>query len=260
MGARIKPRLTYANVASSLALFILLGGAAYATHAHKIGSKDLRKGAVTTPKIKKGAVKAGRLAASSVRTPKIATGAVTLDKLADGVVISGPQGPPGPAGTQGPAGQDGEDGEDGEPGPPGEQGPPGPTFGVTENVANPPVAPDGINSFLTFVNVNLPAAGRLFVASDVDVAADGGPGVRVDCNPDVPPVLGLYVDGVPITGTRRQLPDNAIRPYHASGVTGVLAAGAHTVQGMADCPGASVPISAATGGGRSLSVILLGAG
>jgi hypothetical protein len=65
MRVRIKPRLTYANVVSTIALFVVLGGGAYATIDRKIGPRDLRKGAVTTPKIKKQAVKAGKLGANS---------------------------------------------------------------------------------------------------------------------------------------------------------------------------------------------------
>jgi hypothetical protein len=86
MPSRIRPRLTYANVISTIALFIVLGGGAYATIDRKIGTKDLRKGAVTTPKIKKQAVKAGKLAQGSVRTPKVADGAVEGSKLSDGAV------------------------------------------------------------------------------------------------------------------------------------------------------------------------------
>jgi hypothetical protein len=88
MRNRIRPRLSYANVVSSIALFVVLGGAAYATHTHKIGTKDLRKNAVTTPKIKKNAVKAAKLSKDSVRTPKIRDGVVTTPKLTDGAVDS----------------------------------------------------------------------------------------------------------------------------------------------------------------------------
>ena len=83
--ARIRHRLTYANVVSSLALFfVLTGGAAYA--AKKIGSHDLRGGSVTTAKIRRNAVTRSKIKANAISTAKIAPAAVTNGKLADGSV------------------------------------------------------------------------------------------------------------------------------------------------------------------------------
>jgi hypothetical protein len=82
---RIRKRLTYANVMSSLAVFLVLGGgAAYA--AKKIGSHDLRGGAVTTAKIKRNAVTRSKIKAEAISTAKIAKGAVTNARLAEGSV------------------------------------------------------------------------------------------------------------------------------------------------------------------------------
>jgi hypothetical protein len=53
-------RLTYANVVSTLCLFMLLGGVAYAgtkLAAHSVGTRQLKNGAVTTRKIAKSARK-----------------------------------------------------------------------------------------------------------------------------------------------------------------------------------------------------------
>src|SRR5829696_9225725 len=58
--SRYRPRLTYANVMSTLAVFGLLGGGAFA--AAKIGPKDIAKNAVRSKHIKAGAVKARHLA------------------------------------------------------------------------------------------------------------------------------------------------------------------------------------------------------
>jgi hypothetical protein len=104
----IRPRLTYANVVSSIALFVVLGGGAYATIDRKIGPRDLRKGAVTTPKLRGEAVKAGKLGANSVTTPKVADLAITTPKIADGAVTAQKlAGDVGPGGTPtGPAGGD----------------------------------------------------------------------------------------------------------------------------------------------------------
>lgn len=63
-----RPRLTYANVVASLALFVALGGVSYAATA-------LPKGSVGPKQIQAGAV----------RTGKVADGAVTSVKLAKGV-------------------------------------------------------------------------------------------------------------------------------------------------------------------------------
>ncbi len=55
----MRPNLTYANVMSTLCLFLLLGGGAYAAgHLGKnsVGTKQLKKSSVTTAKIKNQAV------------------------------------------------------------------------------------------------------------------------------------------------------------------------------------------------------------
>src|SRR3954451_14354332 len=69
----IRKRLTYANVMSSLAIFLILGGAT-AFAAKKIGSNGLKANSVTTAKIKKEAV----------TTKKIKKNAVVGSKVKDG--------------------------------------------------------------------------------------------------------------------------------------------------------------------------------
>jgi len=82
---QIRKRLTYANVMSSIAVFLVLGGgAAYA--AKKVGSNELRGGAVTTTKIKRSAVTRSKIKAKAISTAKLAYGAVTNGRLADGAV------------------------------------------------------------------------------------------------------------------------------------------------------------------------------
>jgi hypothetical protein len=99
----IRKRLTYANVMSSLAVFLILGGAtAFAASqlgTNSVGSKQLKKNAVTAAKIKKnavttakiadGAVISAKLADGSVLTGKISDGAITEAKLADNAVTTG---------------------------------------------------------------------------------------------------------------------------------------------------------------------------
>lgn len=60
----MRPKLSYANVVATLALFVALGGASYAAFKlpkNSVGTKQLRKNAVTTAKIKKEAVTAARV-------------------------------------------------------------------------------------------------------------------------------------------------------------------------------------------------------
>jgi len=97
-----RPRLTYANVVATVALFVAVGGAgAYAADQlgpKSVGERQLRPGAVTAeklrknaviaPKIKALAVKQGKIANGAVSGAKIANGAVGSDQLADGAVTN----------------------------------------------------------------------------------------------------------------------------------------------------------------------------
>ena len=89
MFARLRSRLTYANVIASLALFMAMSGTGYALSLPKasVGAKQLKRGAVTAKKVKNGSLleadfKAGQLPA-------------------------GPQGAAGPAGPRGATGAPG---------------------------------------------------------------------------------------------------------------------------------------------------------
>lgn len=79
--------LTYANVVSTICLFLLLGGgAAFAASKlakNSVGSKQLKAKAVTSAKLKNGAVTAAKLANGAVTNPKLADGAVDGNKVAD---------------------------------------------------------------------------------------------------------------------------------------------------------------------------------
>jgi hypothetical protein len=61
---RIRRHLTYANVVSTLCLFILLGGVGYA--ASKIGASDIKKNAVRSRHIKNGQVRGQDVANDSL--------------------------------------------------------------------------------------------------------------------------------------------------------------------------------------------------
>jgi hypothetical protein len=78
----IRKRLSYANVMSSLALFLVLGGAT------AFAATQVSKNSVGTPQLKKNAVKAAKINKGAVTTAKIADGAVITAKLADGSVLT----------------------------------------------------------------------------------------------------------------------------------------------------------------------------
>jgi len=55
----MRARLSYANVMATIAVFLALTGTTYA--ATKIGTAQLRNGAVTNPKLAPGAVTSGKV-------------------------------------------------------------------------------------------------------------------------------------------------------------------------------------------------------
>jgi hypothetical protein len=85
----IARRLTYANVVSTLALFLVLaGGAAYAARVPRksVGPRQLKANAVTTAKIKANAVTTRKIKRNAVASAKIKNGAIETEKIADGSV------------------------------------------------------------------------------------------------------------------------------------------------------------------------------
>jgi hypothetical protein len=81
----LRPRLTYANVTATLALFVALGGGAYAATAlpaHSVGSKQLKKGAVVAAKIKHNAVDRSKVMDNSLTGADIKESSVAEVPLA----------------------------------------------------------------------------------------------------------------------------------------------------------------------------------
>src|SRR3954447_17495705 len=81
---QIRKRLTYANVMSSIAVFLVLGGAAFAAAQlpkNSVGSKQLKKNAVTAAKVKNGAIVEAKIGSGAVTTSKLANDAATGDKV-----------------------------------------------------------------------------------------------------------------------------------------------------------------------------------
>jgi hypothetical protein len=76
---QLRKRLTYANVMSSIAVFLVLGGAtAFAAGLAKnsVGSKQLKKNAVTTAKIKNNAVTTGKIKNGAITGAKVNLGSL----------------------------------------------------------------------------------------------------------------------------------------------------------------------------------------
>ncbi len=86
----IRSRLTSAHLIALLALFVALGGSAYAVHLRKgaVKTRNIKNGAVVESKLANGAVTDPKIATGAVTNPKIVTGAVTNPKIATGAVTS----------------------------------------------------------------------------------------------------------------------------------------------------------------------------
>jgi hypothetical protein len=103
--ARLSARLTYANIVASLALFVALGGGAYA-------AITLPKNSVGSKQIKDGSVRSADLANNAVTSAKVKNGSLLSADFKAGQLpagaqgragVQGPVGPQGPTGATGPA-------------------------------------------------------------------------------------------------------------------------------------------------------------
>lgn len=71
MISRIRKHLSFSNVVAGIALFIALGGSAYAVGKNTVGTKQIKNNAVTAKKIKNNAI----------TTSKVKNGAITGSKV-----------------------------------------------------------------------------------------------------------------------------------------------------------------------------------
>jgi hypothetical protein len=80
MVGRLRARLTYANVTASLALFVALGGGAYAAATlpkNSVGTPQLKNNAVTAKKVKNGAVTKTKIGKNAVDGSKVKDASLT---------------------------------------------------------------------------------------------------------------------------------------------------------------------------------------
>lgn len=156
-GGRPRLRLTYANVLSTVCLFILLGGGAYAA------------GKVSLPKHSVGP---RQLKANAVRSPQVKDGSLLARDFRAGQLPAGPQGAAGPRGPQG---------QTGPTGPAGAVGPIGPSEAF--NVTLPDGPKDIILSplYTTVVELRLPPGTYVLNANVVAANKSTTTGTYVRC-------------------------------------------------------------------------------
>src|SRR4051794_3021074 len=90
--SRLRSRLTYGNVMSTVAVFIALGGTSYALTLprNSVGSRELRERSVGASELKTGSVASRDLRNRAIKLRDLA--------LATRTTLRGKQGPPGPRG------------------------------------------------------------------------------------------------------------------------------------------------------------------
>jgi hypothetical protein len=155
----LRRHLTYANVVASLALFLALGGAAFA-------ATQLPRNSVGTGQLKPEAVTSGKIAKK------------TRSQLMGSRGPQGPQGAQGKTGKVGPKGATGAKGATGTAGAKGADGTngTGPAFEVFRSTQLPLPSGEG----KTVLTQNL-AAGAYVVEANVNLAASGGTAAEVFC-------------------------------------------------------------------------------
>jgi hypothetical protein len=88
----LRPHLTYANVMSTIAVVLALGGATALAAGHlkknSVNSKAIKNGAVKTADLKNSAVTTGKLGNNAVDTGKIAANAISTGKI-DAKAVTG---------------------------------------------------------------------------------------------------------------------------------------------------------------------------
>ncbi len=77
----MKPRLTYANVVATVALFVALGGGAYAVSKESVKSKHIRDNTITSADVKDNRGKKGGLKGKDIRFDALGADAIRESDL-----------------------------------------------------------------------------------------------------------------------------------------------------------------------------------
>ena len=185
--ARLRSRVSYANITASLALFVALGGTAAAAVTlprDSVGSPQIRTGAVRAPEIAKNAVRSRAIAEDAVGSSEIEDNAIRLADISRGArsSLQGAQGPAGPQGT---------------PGETGPQGPAGPTTAAVGDVFDPSAGPDD-TMFRGETTLITPNAGDVLAFGQLTVGVSCPAAGTFSCTFEA----GLYLDGNPVPNSR----------------------------------------------------------
>ena len=89
MFTKLLRNLTYSNVVATLALFLALGGGAYAAvklPSNSVSTKQIKTGAVRASDLGKGAVTLSKIKANSVDSSKVIANSLTGDDVNEGAL------------------------------------------------------------------------------------------------------------------------------------------------------------------------------
>lgn len=81
---RIRRGLTYANLTATVALFIALGGGAYAVTKDSVGSKEIENGSVRSKELKDDDVRSADIEAGAVQGSEVADGSIGAAEVGEG--------------------------------------------------------------------------------------------------------------------------------------------------------------------------------
>lgn len=207
---RVFGRGRYANVTSTMALVVALGGTAYA--ANTVRSSDIVNGQVKRVDIANNAVTSGKVANNSLRLGDI--------RPADRASLRGPAGPAGPTGAPG---SNGAAGPAGSAGAPGATGPRGPSDAIKKESTAFVATAAG---FTSQQSISLPAGSWVVTGTGL-VNNNGGAAATASCRLLIG---GTSVDelqsfSVPITGS----PGERV-PFSLTGAGTLAAAGTAELQ------------------------------
>jgi hypothetical protein len=227
---RARSSLTYANVMATVAVFLALGGGAYAAFKlpkNSVGSKQIKSNAVTSAKVKDRTLLAG--------------------DFKPGQLPVGAAGAAGAAGAQGPKGDPGTNGVNGT------QGPAGPTEGTASD-------------FYTRLSDALPAEQNL----DSQTLTTTRPGklyvsktlanITATCSPSTSAFrLFPTVDGTRAPGfvTKSYASGSTVDALTLTGITATsVAAGDHTIAVGIECVDGTLSVAGASGATGELVIVL----